>query len=59
MFQAETMTDVRDMLVGRKVTSVNFDRDKGEFRSIALRLDDGTGVTLTATSFQSIKVESI
>lgn len=59
MHKATTLTEVRDLLVGRTIKSINFDHDHGEFRSIALRLDNHTAVTLTATAWQALTVESI
>ena len=62
MFQPETMTEVRDMLVGKTIKSVAFARfangDK-EWRGLSLHLDDNTTVRIDATSWQALKVEGI
>ena len=58
MLPYETLTEIRKTLIGHTIKRVQFSRTDGEIRGLALRLDDGTEVVLTATTYQSIKVES-
>jgi hypothetical protein len=53
----ENRTQVRESLKGRKIKNVEFGDSKGEIRSLALHLDDGSSVVLTATAWQALEVE--